>query len=147
MGLVVDYIVRVVGGRGLQKWKSSRAHKKIFNHFLRTFQGPHSIFKDFLPRMWFKRLYKNAHSQTILAGLKSLDLLAPPTSLIFLFTCLKLIVNSCIKKKRFMYITYNFSELWFIFCLRQPESIKEKKLSRPLHSKLKKIQGLFKDST
>ena len=33
----------------------------------------------------------------------------------------------------------NFSKLWFIFCLGQPKSI-----SRQLHSKLKKIQGLFK---
>ena len=50
MGLVVGYIIGVVGGRGLQKWKTSRVHTKNFNHFLRTFQGPHSIFKDYLTR-------------------------------------------------------------------------------------------------
>ena len=55
---------------------------------------------------------------------------------IFEFTCLKLIVNSCIQqqqKKRFMYITFKFFELWYIFCLGQPKTVR-KTLSRPLHT-------------
>ena len=44
-----------------------------------------------------------------------------------------------------MQITFNFSELWFIFCLGQPKSILKKALSRPLHFKSKKISALFKD--
>ena len=41
-----------------------------------------------------------------------------------------------------MQITFNFSELWYIFCLGQPKSILKKALSRPLNFK---ISALFKD--
>ena len=44
-----------------------------------------------------------------------------------------------------MQITFNFSELWFIFCLGQPKSILKKALSRPLHFKLMKFSALIKD--
>ena len=41
----------------------------ILKDFLRTFQGPHSIFKDHLQGMSFHRLYKNAHSKSIVTEL------------------------------------------------------------------------------
>ena len=44
-----------------------------------------------------------------------------------------------------MQITFNFSELWFIFCLGQPKSILKKALSRPLHFMLMKFSALIKD--
>ena len=44
-----------------------------------------------------------------------------------------------------MQITFNFSELWFIFCLGQPKSILKKALSRPLHFTLMKFSALIKD--
>ena len=42
-----------------------------------------------------------------------------------------------------MYITFKFSEL--IYTLSWTTKKNKKTLSRPQHSKLKKIQGLFKD--
>ena len=46
-----------------------RVYKKNFSQFLKTFQGPHSIFKDHLTGNLFPILYKNSHSQSILTGL------------------------------------------------------------------------------
>ena len=43
-----------------------------------------------------------------------------------------------------MQITFKLSELRFIFCFWTTKK-HQIVLSRPLHSKLKKIQGLFKD--
>ena len=94
---------------------------KNCNQFLRTSQGPHSTVKDHphVSGMWFYRLYKNAHSQSILIGLWRFNLFAPPPSLHFSFTWLQLLVNSC-KKQKMLYL------LWAIFkiCFGQPRSIK-----------------------
>ena len=43
--------------------------------FWSTFKGAHLIFNDHLPGMLFHRLYKNAHSQSILMELEGLDCL------------------------------------------------------------------------
>ena len=61
-----------------------------------------------------------------------LELYAPPTFLHFSLT-----VNYCIlKQQNLMYITFNFSELWFIFCLEQPmqKAQKKKNTFKALHS-------------
>ena len=63
--------------------KYTRAHPKSCKHFLRTFketfQAPYLIFKDHLPGKQFYKLYKTAHSQSIiLTGLYlRLELFAP----------------------------------------------------------------------
>ena len=63
---------------------------------------------------------------------------------IFQFTCLKLIVNYC-KKHRALYVN-NLSILWaMIYILSWTIKKHQKILSRSLHSKLMKIQALFKD--
>ena len=54
--------------------------------------------------------------------------------------CLKLIVNYCIKHRAFF-----VNNLYIIYILSWPHKKHQKTLSRPLHSNLKKIQGLFKD--
>ena len=67
---------------------------------------------------------------------------------IFQFNCLKLIVNYCIK--HWALCVNNLWILWAMIYILSWTTKKrlKKKLSRPLHSKLKKIQGLplkFKD--
>lgn len=112
-------------------------HKNC-NQFLRTSQGPHSTVKDHphVSGMWFYRLYKNAHSQSILIGLWRFNLFAPPPSLHFSFTWLQLLVNSC-KKQKMLYL------LWaiFIICFGQPRSIKKHCQGHCIW-KVKKVQGL-----
>ena len=73
-----------------------------------------------------------------------LEPLASPTSLNCLNHLSKLIVNYCIKDKA-LYV----NDLYILWALINSLSWTTKKhqktLSRPLHFKLKKIQGLFKD--
>ena len=63
---------------------------KNCNHFSRTFQGPPT--KNIIS-------YKNEHSQSILVSLQGLNCLLHQLLFIFQFTCLKLIVNYCIKHR------------------------------------------------
>ena len=58
------------------------------------FQG---LFKDHLLGIFFHRLHKNEHPQSILIRLLGLNCLLHQLLYIFQFTCLKLIVNYCIK--------------------------------------------------
>ena len=63
---------------------------------------------------------------------------------IFQFTCLKLIVNYCIK--HWAFCVNNLYILWaMIHILSWTTKKHQQTLSRLLHSKLKKIQGLFKE--
>ena len=107
----------------------------FFKDFSRTsfdFQGPPT-------RKVISQIVQKCTFQSILIGLKGLSCLLHQLLYIFQFSCLKLIVNCCIKQKRFAQITINFSQLWFSTTRKA-----WKPLSRPLRSKLKKIQGLFK---
>ena len=69
-------------------------------------------------------MYKNAHPQSIIIKCLSFNCLLHQPLYIFQFTCLKLLVNYCIKHWVLWVnlITVKFSELWFIFCLGQPKS-------------------------
>ena len=75
---------------------------------------------------------------------KGLDCLLHQFLYIFQFTCLKLIVNSCIKHKT-CYVNHLLILRGMIYILSWTTKKHFKKtLSRPLLSKLKQIQGLFK---
>ena len=63
---------------------------------------------------------------------------------IFQFTCLKLIVNYCIKHGA-LYVNDLYIHWAMIYILSWTTKKHQKILSRLLHSKLKKIQALFKD--
>ena len=63
---------------------------------------------------------------------------------IFQFTCLKLIVNYCIKHGA-LYVNDLYIHWATIYILSWTTKKHQKILSRLLHSKLKKIQALFKD--
>ena len=63
---------------------------------------------------------------------------------IFQFTCLKLIVNYCIKHG-VLYVNDLYIHWATIYILSWTNKKHQKILSRLLHSKLKKIQALFKD--
>ena len=63
---------------------------------------------------------------------------------IFQFTCLKLIINYCIKHGA-LYVNDLYIHWATIYILSWTTKKHQKILSRLLHSKLKKIQGLFKD--
>ena len=63
---------------------------------------------------------------------------------IFQFTCLKLIVNYCIKHGA-LYVNDLYIHWATIYILSLTTKKHQKIISRLLHSKLKKIQALFKD--
>ena len=120
-----------------------RVHTKIatiFKDFSRTtfnFQGPPA-------RKVIHRLFKNANSQSTLTELSALNSLLHHLLYIFQFTCLTLIINSCIRQKT-LYVNHLYVLLWFLFCLGHPKRIKKHFplfLLKDLHRNLKTFQGL-----
>ena len=114
--------------------------ENIFKHFSRTtfdFQG--------LPaRKVIHRLFKNANSQSTLTELSALNSLLHHLRCIFQFTCLTLIINSCIRQKT-LYVNHLYVLLWFLFCLGHPKRIKKHFplfLLKDLHGNLRTFQGL-----
>ena len=89
-------------------------------------------------------MYKNAYSQYILIRLSGFNCLLHQILYIFQFTCLKLIVNYCINYGA-LYVNDLYIHWATIYILSWTTKRHQKILSRLLHSKLKKIQALFKD--
>ena len=96
---VTEVYLHLIASKGMAKGmkvqvlRGNRVHTKNCNHFLRTFQGPptRNVISQIIQKCTF-----SVNSIRILR----LELFAPLTSNIFWFTCLKLIVNYCIKQKK-----------------------------------------------
>ena len=132
----------------------------FFKDFSRTtlyFQGP--------PTRIIHTKYKKAHSQSILIGLQGLNCLLHQLHYIFQFTCLKLIVNCCIKHTAFFVnikpLNSLSHDLYFVLAKQKPSkntfqatTFKFEENSRTIQGLTQKfkdfsrkngIQGLFKD--
>ena len=105
--------------------------KGLFTRTTFDFQGPPT--RNVISQIEQKCTFSVHSNRTI-----RLELF-PHQLYIFQFTCLKLIVNSCIKQTTLYVNHFDLSSV-----LENQKALK-KTLSRPPHSKLKKIQGLLKD--